>query len=210
MFSRIALTAFTLIFSACQGTSPVFDTALSVFYPLGRNPQFSANFEYLQVDFDGRNAYLALGSRELVGNDVRESWYSGQREMLQLLNGRIERVLGMTREVRQVSIDRPNWDSVVEGVHPVVWQRNLDMMPGYHYGILEFISTSKTIRPRNVPDDVAYSSEWIFETVQRQERHGRVTSYQQLFALQQGRVVYSEQCLAFDMCFKLKYLGFKS
>jgi len=153
---------------------------------------------------------MALGRREMDGNDVREFWYSGQREMLQLFNGRIEVVLGMTREVRHVNGYKPNLHRVVDEIQPVVWQRSLDMMPGYQFGLLEFLTTTKTDRPRNASEDFPSSTQWISETVQRQERHGRVTSYQQLFALQQGRVVYSEQCLAVDMCFKLKYLGFKS
>ena len=153
---------------------------------------------------------MALGRREMDGNDVREFWYSGQREMMQLFNGRIEKVLGMTKEARQLNGDEPNLFHVVDEVLPLLWQRSFDMMPGYQYGLLEFVTTSKTNRPRNAPDDVASSAQWIFETVQRQERHGRISSYQQMFALRQGRVVYSEQCLAVDMCFKLKYLGFKS
>jgi hypothetical protein len=199
-----------LVLTACQGLSPVFDTVLSVLSPSERNPQFSTAFEYLQVELDGRKAFMALGRREMDGNDVREFWYSGQREMLQLFNGRIEIVLGMTREARLVNGNGPNLHRVIDEIQTVVWQRSLDMMPGYQFGVSEFLTTTKTDRPRNVPEDFPSTTQWISETVQRQERHGRVTSYQQLFALQQGRVVYSEQCLAFDMCFKLKYLGFKS
>ena len=153
---------------------------------------------------------MALGRREMDGNDVREFWYSGQREMLQLFNGRIEIVLGMTREVRHVNGNGSNLHRVIDEIQPLVWQRSLDMMPGYQFGVLESLTTTKTDRPRNVPEDFPSSIQWISETVRRLERHGRVTSYEQLFALQQGRVVYSEQCLAVDMCFKLKYLGFKS
>ena len=153
---------------------------------------------------------MALGRREFDGGNVREFWYSSQREMLQLFNGRIEKVLGMTREVRDLKGDGPNWMNVIDEVQPVVWQRSLVLMPGYRYGVVEFVTTSKTNRPLNAPNDVASSAQWMSETVQRQERHGRVSDYQQRFALQQGRVVYSEQCLSGDMCFKLKYLGFKS
>ena len=71
---------------------------------------------------------MALGRREMDGNDVREFWYSGQREMLQLFNGRIEIAIGMTREVRHVNGYGPNLHRVVAETKPVVWQRSLDMM----------------------------------------------------------------------------------
>lgn len=186
----------------------MFDTVASAWSPPECNPQFSKNFEYLQVEFDGRKAYMALGSREVVGVDVREYWYSGQREMLQLLNGRIEQVYGMTREVRQVSLSRPTWAHVLEQTQPLLWERHLDLMPGYRYGVSELLTTTKTTRPIRVPEDVAPSVVWVEEGVQRQEPEGRITHYSQSFAIDQGQVVYSEQCLAADMCFKLKPLGF--
>ena len=194
---------------ACQGGSPVFDTAASAWSPAERNPQFVAKFEYLQVELDGRQAYMALGRREVIGADVREFWYSGQREMLQLLNGRIEQVFGMTREVRQVSEARPDWLHVLTQTQPVAWQRHLDLMPGYRYGVAEGVTTAKAQRPRHAPDDVPPSAQWLSENVQRQEPHGQVSTYSQWFALHEGRVVYSEQCVAADMCFKLKPLGLK-
>jgi len=89
----------------------------------------------------------------------------------------------------------------------VVWQRHLDLMPGYRYGVFERVTTAKSKRPKHAPDDVAVAAQWVTETVQRQESNDRVTTYPQWFAWQEGRVVYSEQCLAADMCFKLKPLG---
>ena len=209
LLAWLGLGLVCVLLCACKGVSPVFDTAAIMWSPVERNPKLSAEFEYLQVELDGRVAYMALGRREVAGADVREFWYSGQREMLQLLNGRIEQVLGMTREVRYVTEVRPEWFRVLDEAQPVVWQRRLDLMPGYQYGVLEFVTTAKAKRLRHAPDDVAASAQWLTETVQRQEPHGRVSTYLQWFALQQGRVVYSEQCLAADMCFKLKHLGAK-
>jgi len=196
-----------VLLSACQGSSPVFDTVDSAWSPPERNPQFAANFEYLKVEFDGRLAYMALGRREVVGTDVREYWYSGQREMLQLFNGRIEQVFGMSREVRQVSSERPNWLQVLAQPESVAWQRHLDLMPSYRYGVSESVITANSHRPRHAPTDVPVVAQWVVERVQRQEPNGRVSTYPQWFAMHEGRVVYSEQCLAADMCFKLKPLG---
>ena len=189
--------------------SPVFDTFLAAWSPAERNPKFAANFEYLQVEFDGHKAYMALGRREVVNGKLHEYWYSAQREMMMLSNGRIEQVFGMTRELRQVNGEQPTWLSLLKQDHPVVWKRRLDLMPGYRYGVTEIVTGYRTNRPGHAPGDVAASATWIHETVKRQEPDDQISTYTQWFAIQEGNVVYSEQCLAAQMCFKLMPLGFK-
>lgn len=188
------------LLSACANLNASLETVRGLWRPPG--PVFAKGFEYLEVTVDGRRSVMALGSREQQRGAWVEQWFSGQGEMLELRDGRIHRVLGMTREVRHTQVSAPGWQALVgpsDGAH---WTRQRQVMPGY-----QVRSEQVSTRPLAKAMPAQPEASWIEEAVATQLLDGRPWRYSERFALQQGRVVYSEQCIAPDLCFKLRPLG---
>ena len=167
-------------------------------------------FEYLLIEIDGRKTAMALGSRQEVVEAgqvlVHEHWYSGHREMIHMVNGRIHTAFGLTVEWRRQQSSPPSWSALSDANSPLGWQRELDIMPGYRFGQTDRIGTQASIAPQGAPSQVA-GTRWFSDTVRSPQPLGADWVYQQHFAVQQGRVVYSEQCLSPSVCFKFKHLG---
>ena len=78
---------------------------IGTFLP-GKDPALmvSRGFEYLLLEIDGRKTAMALGGRERVAEAgrvmVHELWFSGHREMIHMVDGRIHTALGLTVEWR--------------------------------------------------------------------------------------------------------------
>jgi len=205
-FFRISLLTFLWLLglTACQGSNPVLETA-SVLWTTSEGPShLSPKFEYLRVEHQGRVTFLALGRREIQEGLVVEDWYSAQRELLQLRNGRIHHVIGMTHEIRAIKGTPASWSLILQATQPVVWSRSLDLMPGYRYGVVERITTRTTQDPSVMPKGAAVSMQWLAEDVIRTEPGGAQSSYKQWFAIDKDEIVYSVQCVGPDMCFKLQ------
>jgi hypothetical protein len=207
LIKQIFLCAIFMALTGCQGFNPVTDTAGYFWNDKKARANLSPGFEYLEVEWQGRKAYMALGYRETQGPNVSEHWYSGQGEMMKLVNGRIVQVFGMTHEVRSVTTNSPVWNDVLTHRSPIVWYQTKDLMPRYRYGLQEFVKTQQ-ITPN--PSEKALASDasaWLVEEVRSKDEKGKPWVYQQKFALLGDRVIYSEQCVAQEMCFKLKPLG---
>jgi hypothetical protein len=199
--------AIFMVLTGCQGFNPVTDTASYFWSYKKTRANLSPGFEYLEVEWQGRRAYMALGYRETQGPNVSEHWYSGQGEMMKLVNGRIVEVFGMTQEVRNVTTNLPAWNDALTHRSHIVWSQTKDLMPRYRYGLQEFVKTQQ-ITPN--PSEKALASEataWLIEEVISKDEKGKPWVYQQKFALVSDQVIYSEQCVAQEMCFKLKPLG---
>lgn len=196
-----------LVSAGCQGFNPVIDTAGHFWAGKEKRENFSVGFEYLEVEWQGRKAAMALGYRETKGTQVNEHWYSGQGEMIKLVNGRVVQVLGMTKEVRQVLGVPPVWADLLAHRLPVAWSQTKEVMPLYRYGLQEYF-LSQQITPTAL--DKAIGSEataWVVEEVRSKSENGMPWIYQQKFALLGDKVIYSEQCVAPEMCFKFRPLG---
>jgi hypothetical protein len=204
---QLFITTCSLVLVACQGVNPVADTARYVLKGADSNAIYQQGFEYLQVQIDGRQAAMALGLRRSDGRSTHEYWYSGQREMMYLQNGRIQQVMGMTHEVRDQSPHQPDWDVLLQSRSPYAWERTMDVQPGYRYGVKEFLVT-KGFEPTSKQQDLlARPGIWFEELVTGKTDAGRTWSYRQVFALVNRQVVYSEQCVSPEVCFRLRYLG---
>ncbi len=167
-----------------------------------------AGFEFMQVSVGGRQTLLALGARRDGGaGSTDEFWYSPQSELVHLRNGRVWRVLGMTAEWRDQHASPPAWTDVPHSGEAVVWQRRVDRMPGYRWNETEQVQTRRLNTP--VPEVVAKAwpqALWFEDVVQGKDALGQPWQYTQRFALLQGRVLYSEQCIARDLCIALTKL----
>jgi hypothetical protein len=138
-------------------------------------------FEYLLIEIDGRKTAMALGSREVLlqqgQEQVHERWYSGQREMIHMVNGRLHTAVGLTVEWRHQRSTPPTWEAVGQAQDKLTWRRELDIMPGYRFGLTDHVQTRVSAAPKGTP------------------------------TLHQGKVVYSEQCLSPTVCFKFQPVG---
>ncbi len=207
-FSRATVFVFVpFLLVACQGFNPVVDTFATLMFKGTADNAYQPGLEYLQVSLDGRSSAMALGYRQNKGLDVHEHWYSGQREMLHLVNGRVVEVQGMTHELRKQSDKMPNWHDLAESKRPLVWSRSKDLMPGYRYGQVEYI-ISQWVEP--TPKEVALvnqPAQWFIEQVKSKTADGREWLYNETYAVVDNQVIYSEQCVAPELCLTLRPIG---
>ena len=137
---------------------------------------------------------------------IHEYWYSGQKEMIELVEGRIVSVMGMTTEWRQTNSKAPSWDSLSSYSMPTAWVRNRDLMPGYRYGFKDEVMT-KIVEAPPKNKEFPIGAVWFQDNINSKGMDGSEWAYQQLFAWVNGKTLYSEQCIAQDLCLTLKYIG---
>jgi hypothetical protein len=217
----------------CNAINPVWDT-FKVATGIGENTgaRLTPGVEYLKVQVNGRQVMMALGYRtfpkprqpsmtksdasikstQLYSKDefVHEFWYSANKETLELVDGRIESVMGMTSEWRQSSSPPQDWESTRRN-SPVFWTRTRDLMPGYRFGFKDEIQTRVTPAPAKIQDPTLPSNldaVWFEDLVNSKDKNNSTWSYKQIFANVNGKIIYSEQCIASDLCLSLKYVGF--
>ena len=219
--------------SACNSVNPVWGTfKAATGFGDGNSAPLTPGVEYLRVNVNGHQAMMALGYRTfpktndkdtasnaidveaLVRNSkqyspdeyIHEYWYSGQKEMIELVDGRIVSVMGMTTEWRQSTTRAPRWDMVDSPNLPNAWVRIRDLMPGYRYGFKDNVLTRLVDTPiKN--NDVPIGATWYKDDITSKNLDGSSWSYSQIFARINGKVVYSEQCISSDLCLTMKYIG---
>jgi hypothetical protein len=199
--------AMLLVLAGCQGFNPVIDTAGHFWAGKAQKDTFSQGFEYLEVEWQGRKAAMALGYREIKGTQVNEHWYSGQGEMIKLVNGRVVQVFGMTKEVRNVLGDPPLWADLLMHRSAVTWSQTKEVMPLYRYGLQEYFLSQQSTPKASEKAIASEATAWVVEEVKSKTEKGTPWIYRQKFALLGDKVIYSEQCVAPEMCFKFKPLG---
>ncbi|MDX1376726.1 MAG: YjbF family lipoprotein, partial [Burkholderiales bacterium] len=164
-------------------------------------------FRYLRVTIDGRTALLALGYVDPHPLGPVEVWYSAEREVIRLQNGRLAGASGLPTEWRRVALDAaPGWAAAVSASGALEWTRRRDVMPGYRYGVEDRLTLSR-ISP---PEDSRFAGKgsrnliWFEETLAPDAR-GEVALPPARYALDPRAagdpVVYGEACLAKDLCF---------
>ncbi len=185
---------------------------MSTLLPQGKQINiYQPGFEYLSISVDGRASVMALGERTVqsTGNSrqVHERWYTGQGEMLLVVDGRIQQAIGFTHEWRGQTSTPPTWASLLQSSREVSWRRSLDMMPGYRYNLTDNITSYKTTPPKRLPEGVSPQAQWVADLVASKGDDGLAWWYLQKFAMLDDRVVYSEQCIAKALCLALRPLG---
>lgn len=215
-YTPIYVLLLSFLLSACQGVNPVLDTVGVLFPSSAPSAHHQSGFEYLKASDGGHGVDLALGWRKTDGLAVHEYWYSGQREMLHLLNGRLFNVIGAKQELRvqsPVNPAAPSWQAITAAKQSkasggaLVWSRTRDLQPGYRYGVVEYI-TSRQIKPTDTQRELASSAAvWFEDQVESKTKDGQVWRYKELFAVVDNRVVYSLQCVGPDLCLRLQPLG---
>jgi hypothetical protein len=175
------------------------------------NPQF----RYLRLVVDGQVVLLALGYTDAHPQGPIEVWYSAEKEVIRLQNGRVVGASGTTTEWRSVSIPNiPPWSVAAKSSTPIRWIRTRDVMPGYHYGAKDYLVTKVVDPPKRsqLQGIDPHALVW-FEEHYESSPNGSVFPIGETlnrlppakYAVSIGHstesVVYAEQCLAPNLCF---------
>lgn len=204
--------------SGCQSVLPQFGALGDTWrYAVSKPPatfgQFKPGHEYMLIETDGRQVVVALGERttsaSAQGETVDEYWYSANREMLHLRNGRLHTVLGMTTEWRGQSATPPTWTALLAHGQPHSWSRTRDEMPHYRYGITDRIVTQPVpAGPRSASASLPTAGRpvrWVQDQIETLTPQGQRWSFTQHFAVAHNQVVYSEQCIAPGLCLRIQH-----
>ena len=219
------LAAVLSLIAALSGCSAAGNAIMQTLpYAYGRNPgvdnaKLNPNFRYLRLTVGGRVVLLALGDVDNHPQGEIEVWYSAEREVLRLQNGRLVGAIGLTTEWRSVTLpELPSWSATAGSDRALQWTRARDVMPGYRFGVKDELSLRAVAAPQRSalqgldPQRLT----WFEEQVESGSVAGisdflgnRVGADSMLpparFAVDfrgtHETVVYGEQCLTPDLCF---------
>ena len=187
--------------------------------PSSDGARLNPKVRYLRVTISGRVVFLALGFVDSHPQGPVEVWYSADREVIRLQNGRLVGAVGMTTEWRNIALpELPSWSAVAGAQQPVQWVRMRDVMPGYRFGLRDALVLGVIPPPqKNALQGLDPQSLTWFEERVRPEP---LAEYPAKFLtaisgdkilpparyaveLREGKdtVVYGEQCLAPELCF---------
>ena len=221
---RVLAAVFSLV-AALSGCSSAGNAILQTLpYAYGRNPgvdnaRLNPNFRYLRVTVRGRVALLALGYIDGNPQGPIEVWYSAERELLRLQNGRLVGAVGLTTEWRNVTVpELPSWSAAARADRAFRWTRTRDVMPGYRFGVTDKLLLHVVAPPARsaIQGLDPQHLTWFEERVDSDPKaglsavlgNGMVADaplpparYAVDFQGGQETVVYGEQCLAADLCF---------
>ena len=219
-----ALAAILSLIAALSGCSSGGNAILQTLpYAYGRNPEvdgatLNPDFRYLRLTVRGRVALLALGYVDNHPQGPIEVWYSAEREVLRLQNGRLVGAVGVTTEWLNVAFsDLPSWSEAARANRPVLWTRTRDVMPGYRFGVTDKLSVYAVSAPARSalrgldPQELT----WFEERLQSEPGGGLLAVFDKgaeaeallppaRYAVDFRRggetVVYGDQCIAADLC----------
>jgi hypothetical protein len=167
---------------------------------------------YLRVQAQGQPpALMVLGYVDADPLGEIEVWYSSQREVIKLQNGRIVSTTGLQTNWRAVrfSVVPPTWPDVTE--EGSYYNRLRDQMPGHRYALsdrlqLKPLAGVPTVQlPASVSREQVSTYRWFSETTLNAGNASLPPSW---FAWGDYRgqptVVYSQQCLSATFCLTLQ------
>jgi len=197
---------FLILFLVGCGHTPVtrtiFDSLPSSSNDILDKIRLNPQFRYLRVTVKNRPLLMVLGYTEDHTNGKIETWYSKEGEVIRFQNGRIIATSGLETDWLNVNHSSlPSWYEL-EKKFTANYQRYRDQMPGYRFGIVEFVSVYLTIPPTNskIVKTAANQFRWYEEVTLKTQ--SKLPSARFAIQDQQGvlSVVYGEQCLTEDFC----------
>lgn len=207
--------------SACSsGTNALLDTARHI---IGSGVDVSGarlnpGIRYLRVTVSGRVALLALGYVEAHPLGPIEVWYSAEREVIRLQNGRLVGAVGLTTEWREVNLPEfPKWSELAKRPQGFRWVRTRDLMPGYRFGIKDSLSLRAVTALQRTellgvdPGSLAWFEESVeldlgsrffavFEASLASDLALPPARYAVDLRSSAETVLYGEQCISKDLC----------
>lgn len=205
----VLLVLVAAIGGCASGGDAAFATAQSLLWH-GKGideAKLDPNFRYLRLTIGGRVVLLALGYLDSHSHGTIEVWYSAEREVVRLQNGRLVGAVGLPTEWRNVVLpDLPDWEKLAGSTTAVQWSRVRDVMPGYRYGLHDRLSVAVIPAPWNSalqaldPNELTWFEERLADDAGSKTMLP-VARYAVHFAGGPGVVVYGEQCLSPQTCF---------
>jgi len=205
----VLLSLVAAIGGCATSTNAIVQTVQSA---LGRGrgieeAKLNPDFRYLRVTIGGRVVLLALGYLDKHPQGTIEVWYSAEREVVRLQNGRLVGASGLITEWRNVVLrDLPDCLKLAGSEAAFRWSRARDVMPGYRYSVRDTLSLSVIPPPEKSalqgldPKELTWFEERSFdETFSKIELPA--ARYAVAIGGGQGIVVYGEQCLSPQTCF---------
>lgn len=207
-FVAFTTAALTVLLAGCSSAFQA--TGDTIFYAVDpdrrvRTAKLNPHFEYLRVVVEGRPALLARGAIDRRNDRDLEVFFSATGEVLKISSGRIEEYSGEKRHVLVEPLQEgyPAWDTGA----PIEYRVTVDDRRGYQFSAQQ----RRRLRPlatppkqSNLKDIDPSSLQWFEETsvdlsvVQKRSLFG--------IRLEPGgpQIVYSEQCIAVDLCLSLQ------
>lgn len=212
LFFLLCLTALLAGLSGCSSSSKtLWDGANAALFPKDplETAKLDARFRYLRVDTGRNTALLVLGYVDPISGDTahaEEVWYSGTKEVVRLIGGRLSSTAGLAANWQDVHFSAiPTWRSVLRASSGGSYQRTRDVMPGYVTGIHELVTIRAMAPPATLPSKTILPQgvQWFEEVATRMD--GRASPLPPArFAVDLAgpveRVVYSQQCLSERLC----------
>ena len=179
-------------------------------------------FAYVRFTRAGSPAFLALGAHRLDGGLNRETYYSAQRETLELLDGRVISLEADGEMFRWNAPSAPHWASLelengllVEASTSLLsYDRSIDLQAPYRYGYQESITlralSPGEANPQHLKRHDRRALVWFEETIVSAGRGTTVSApwgaRKNLFGLdpKTHSVAYSEQCPYPAACFSIE------
>lgn len=202
----VGIMLMSIFLAGCE-TSPTLQSLkdLGKYFSPGSStttaaPALNPAYKYLRIQTGERVAYFALGYVDALPEGKVEVWYSGGKEVLKLLDGRMVGMVGTATEWLAVKlISPPAWGDKLDGME---YERRLDISPGYRYGVRERLRLKRLQPPSDTklanlkPQDLL----WY-----REVPVGPPDIPPALYGLMKEgdawRAVYSEVCLDTNLCF---------
>lgn len=182
----------------------------SLFYALDpdrrvRTARLDPQFEYLRVVVDGRLALLARGVIDQREGRNLEVFFSADREVLKLSSGRLEEFSNGRRHilVQPPGADYPPWNLDASTDYSV----EIDVRPNYRFSIQQRRVLRPLLQPpkkTKLKDIDPASLKWFEELPLDHSTAHRRSLFGVRFEAGAPQVVYSEQCIASDLCLTIQ------
>lgn len=213
ILARTAVLVLVAVLASCASSTNAI--VQSIQYAIGKDTavaraQLNPNFSYLRATIEGRVVLLVLGYVDDHPHGPVHVWYSAQREVLRLQNGRIVGAVGLNAEWREVVVPAlPAWNEIAASGDAVRWIRVRDVMPGYRFGVRDPLVLRAVAAPMKSalvgldPDSLAWFEERFDTDAGAASPDTALPPARYAVARRDGKdtVVYSEQCVAITLCF---------
>lgn len=159
-------------------------------------------YRYLRLTHDGGVAFLLLNFEDRHPNGAVQVWYSGDRHVFRFQNGRLVGNTGFLPEWRAVNGPQlPSWSALAGQSMPFSWERTRDVMPGYRFGLRDKLVLSRVAPPRS-SSLVGIDAQRLVWFEERTEPGSSEMLPPARYAVDGDNVIYGEQCVSPQNCFK--------
>ncbi len=202
----------------CAGESRLFQESMSAIW---QSSKFKDNtlaatlnptYRYLKVSYSHGAALLVLG---YVDADAKSSqpidvWYSGDKEVIKLQDGRIVATSGLSYDwlaVRYQGV--PSWTQLLANPAqtPAPYSRSVDLKNNYQFGKVQTITLTRIAKPaaHNLQGVSGQGAVWFEEKTEPSQLpatiYAAVPNWNQSG---QAKVVYTWHCFKQDDCFAMQ------